>query len=62
MADFFSIIGFTYLKSLKVAKNVKLPMNAAGCKCKGLCIDPTTCECALRNGSDFPYVSRDGGR
>lgn len=54
--------GFTYLKSLKVAKNVKLPMNVAGCKCKGLCIDPTTCECALRNGSDFPYVSRDGGR
>ncbi|WVZ05248.1 hypothetical protein V8G54_018594 [Vigna mungo] len=54
--------GFTYCKSLKVAKNVKLPSNAAGCKCKGLCNDPTTCACALRNGSDFPYVSRNGGR
>ncbi|RZB59620.1 histone-lysine N-methyltransferase, H3 lysine-9 specific SUVH4-like [Glycine soja] len=53
---------FTYCKSLKVAKNVKLPMNATGCKCEGICNDPTTCACALRNGSDFPYVSRDGGR
>ncbi|KAG4977208.1 hypothetical protein JHK86_036682 [Glycine max] len=55
--------GFTYCKSLKLAKNVKLPrMNGTGCKCKGICNDPTTCACALRNGSDFPYVSRDGGR
>ncbi|XP_047166604.1 histone-lysine N-methyltransferase, H3 lysine-9 specific SUVH4 isoform X3 [Vigna umbellata] len=54
--------GFTYCKSLKVAKNVKLPTNAVGCKCKGSCNDPTTCACALRNGSDFPYVSRNGGR
>ncbi|KAG4915575.1 hypothetical protein JHK87_053132 [Glycine soja] len=54
--------GFTYCKSVKVAKNVKLPMNATGCECKGICNDPTTCACALRNGSDFPYVSRDGGR
>ncbi|TKY62973.1 Histone-lysine N-methyltransferase, H3 lysine-9 specific SUVH4 [Spatholobus suberectus] len=54
--------GFTYCKSVKAAKNVKLPMNATGCKCKGICNDPTTCACALRNGSDFPYVSRDGGR
>ncbi|KAF1883729.1 hypothetical protein Lal_00012646 [Lupinus albus] len=54
--------GFTYFKSVKVAKNVKLPMDATGCKCKDKCVDPTTCECALRNGSDFPYVSRDGGR
>ncbi|XP_019430840.1 PREDICTED: histone-lysine N-methyltransferase, H3 lysine-9 specific SUVH4 [Lupinus angustifolius] len=54
--------GFTYSKSIKVAKNVKLPMDATGCKCKDKCVDPTTCECALRNGSDFPYVSRDGGR
>ncbi|KAK7368221.1 hypothetical protein VNO80_10245 [Phaseolus coccineus] len=54
--------GFTYCKSVKVAKNVKLPTNATGCKCKGSCNDPTTCACALRNGSDFPYVSRNGGR
>ncbi|KAL5150344.1 Histone-lysine N-methyltransferase, H3 lysine-9 specific SUVH4 [Glycine soja] len=55
--------GFTYCKSLKLAKNVKLPrMNGTGCKCQGICNDPTTCACALRNGSDFPYVSRDGGR
>ncbi|XP_027939499.1 histone-lysine N-methyltransferase, H3 lysine-9 specific SUVH4 [Vigna unguiculata] len=54
--------GFTYCKSLKVAKNVKLPTNATGCNCKGSCNDPTTCACALRNGSDFPYVSRNGGR
>lgn len=53
---------FTYCKYVKVAKNVKLPMNAAGCNCKGICKDPTTCACALRNGSDFPYVSRNGGR
>lgn len=57
-----NIIGFTYCKSIKLAKNVKLPMAATGCKCKDKCIDPSTCECALRNGSDFPYVSRDGGR
>ncbi|XP_045793097.1 histone-lysine N-methyltransferase, H3 lysine-9 specific SUVH4-like [Trifolium pratense] len=55
-------IGFKYLKSLKVAKNVKIPANASGCNCKGMCIDPRTCECAKRNGSEFPYVSRDGGR
>ena len=60
--QFFYILGFTYCKSVKVAKNVKLPMNATGCECKGICNDPTTCACALRNGSDFPYVSRDGGR
>ncbi|CAJ1787349.1 unnamed protein product [Sphenostylis stenocarpa] len=54
--------GFTYCKSVKVAKNVKLPTNATGCKCQGSCNDPTTCACALRNGSDFPYVSRNGGR
>ncbi|KAG4938276.1 hypothetical protein JHK84_044527 [Glycine max] len=50
------------LTTNQVAKNVKLPMNATGCKCEGICNDPTSCACALRNGSDFPYVSRDGGR
>lgn len=54
--------GFTYLKSLKVAKGVKIPASASGCKCKDKCTDPNTCECAKRNGSEFPYVSKDGGR
>ncbi|KAJ7976300.1 histone-lysine N-methyltransferase, H3 lysine-9 specific SUVH4 [Quillaja saponaria] len=54
--------GFTYSKSIKVLKNLKLPKTVTGCNCKGNCIDPKTCACAMRNGSDFPYVSRDGGR
>ncbi|XP_073117002.1 histone-lysine N-methyltransferase, H3 lysine-9 specific SUVH4 isoform X1 [Elaeis guineensis] len=55
-------IGFTYQKSLQVADNLKIPMNTVGCKCKGYCIDPRTCACARLNGSDFPYVHKDGGR
>ncbi|KAE8689420.1 Histone-lysine N-methyltransferase, H3 lysine-9 specific SUVH4 [Hibiscus syriacus] len=47
---------------MKLACNIKLPANAAGCSCKGACWDPKTCECARLNGSDFPYVQRDGGR
>ncbi|KAL2348262.1 hypothetical protein Fmac_002262 [Flemingia macrophylla] len=59
----FPPTGFTYCKSLKVAKNVKFPPIVGGCKCKGdECRDPTTCACALLNGSDFPYVSANGGR
>ncbi|XP_015893914.3 histone-lysine N-methyltransferase, H3 lysine-9 specific SUVH4 isoform X1 [Ziziphus jujuba] len=54
--------GYTYCKYIKVAKNVKLPPNAIGCNCKGSCVDPKTCSCAMLNGSDFPYVHRDGGR
>ncbi|KAJ7971785.1 histone-lysine N-methyltransferase, H3 lysine-9 specific SUVH4 [Quillaja saponaria] len=54
--------GFTYCKSIQISKNVKLPTNATGCNCKENCIDPKTCTCAMRNGADFPYVSRDGGR
>ncbi|CAI0555738.1 unnamed protein product, partial [Linum tenue] len=54
--------GFTYLKSIQVAKNVKLPKNTAGCDCRGNCVDPRKCACAKLNGSDFPYVHRDGGR
>ncbi|KAL4367165.1 hypothetical protein GQ457_05G011630 [Hibiscus cannabinus] len=54
--------GFTYCKSMKVACNIKFPPNATGCNCKGACWDPKTCECARLNGSDFPYVQRDGGR
>lgn len=54
--------GFIYDKSLRVAGNLKIPANAVGCKCKGDCLDPRTCACAKLNGSDFPYVHKDGGR
>ncbi|XP_038994591.1 histone-lysine N-methyltransferase, H3 lysine-9 specific SUVH4-like [Hibiscus syriacus] len=54
--------GYTYSKSMKVARNIKLPANATGCNCEGACWDPKTCECARLNGFDFPYVHRDGGR
>ncbi|PKI41170.1 hypothetical protein CRG98_038455 [Punica granatum] len=54
--------GYKYINSIQVAKNVKLPKAVAGCNCKGSCIDPRTCACAKLNGSDFPYVERDGGR
>lgn len=37
-------------------------MNAPGCKCKDNCVNPETCACARRNGGDFPYVTKDGGR
>ncbi|KAL6136015.1 hypothetical protein ACLB2K_061317 [Fragaria x ananassa] len=54
--------GYTYCKSIQVAQDVKLPNDASGCNCKGSCVDSKTCECAKLNGSDFPYVHRDGGR
>ncbi|KAL2903718.1 Histone-lysine N-methyltransferase H3 lysine-9 specific SUVH4 [Bienertia sinuspersici] len=54
--------GFTYMTSIEVAASVKLPPNATGCSCKGTCSNPNTCACAKLNGSDFPYVRRDGGR
>ncbi|KAJ0692707.1 putative [histone H3]-lysine(4) N-trimethyltransferase chromatin remodeling SET family [Helianthus annuus] len=54
--------GCTYIKSLQVSKNVVLPSSASGCNCKGSCTDPRSCACARLNGSDFPYVHRDGGR
>ncbi|XP_012067354.1 histone-lysine N-methyltransferase, H3 lysine-9 specific SUVH4 isoform X2 [Jatropha curcas] len=54
--------GFTYRKSLQVSKSIKLPTSAVGCDCKGGCVDPRTCACAQLNGTDFPYVHRDGGR
>ncbi|CAN1243896.1 Histone-lysine N-methyltransferase, H3 lysine-9 specific SUVH4 [Linum perenne] len=41
---------------------MQLPINTVGCKCKGTCADSRTCACAKLNGSDFPYVHRDGGR
>lgn len=54
--------GFMYCKSMQIAQNVKLPTDATGCSCKGTCMDPKTCACTMLNGSDFPYVQRDGGR
>ncbi|XP_008231237.1 PREDICTED: histone-lysine N-methyltransferase, H3 lysine-9 specific SUVH4 [Prunus mume] len=54
--------GFMYCKSMQIAQNVKLPTDATGCNCKGTCMDPKTCACTMLNGSDFPYVQRDGGR
>ncbi|CAK7348127.1 unnamed protein product [Dovyalis caffra] len=50
------------LRSLQIAKNVKLPTNVTGCNCEGSCVDPRTCACAKLNGSDFPYVHCHGGR
>ncbi|XP_057949792.1 histone-lysine N-methyltransferase, H3 lysine-9 specific SUVH4-like [Malania oleifera] len=52
---------FIYTKSIQVAKDVKLPPDAPGCKCKGKCTNPKSCACARLNG-DFPYVSLGGGR
>ncbi|KAK9276774.1 hypothetical protein L1049_006310 [Liquidambar formosana] len=54
--------GITYTKSIRVAKTVNLPSDAPGCNCKGKCTNPYSCSCAKLNGSDFPYVCRDGGR
>lgn len=54
--------GCTYISSLQISNNVVLSSNASGCNCKGSCTDPRSCACARLNGSDFPYVHRDGGR
>ncbi|KAA3482813.1 histone-lysine N-methyltransferase, H3 lysine-9 specific SUVH4-like isoform X1 [Gossypium australe] len=55
-------LGFKYINSIKVAKNVSIPPDAPGCICRGKCTNPRSCSCAQLNGGDFPYVSRDGGR
>ncbi|XP_059668643.1 histone-lysine N-methyltransferase, H3 lysine-9 specific SUVH4-like [Cornus florida] len=55
--------GYTYCKLLQVTESVKVPQHAAaGCNCEDTCCDPRRCSCARLNGSDFPYVLRDGGR
>lgn len=54
--------GFKYCKFIQVADNVKIPAPTRGCDCSGSCTDPNICACARLNGSDFPYVHRDGGR
>lgn len=59
---FFEIAGFTYMKSIQIDSSIKIPLSAPGCNCKGKCTNPRTCSCAKLNGSDFPYVSKNGGR
>ncbi|XP_021866538.1 histone-lysine N-methyltransferase, H3 lysine-9 specific SUVH4 isoform X2 [Spinacia oleracea] len=54
--------GFKYRKSIQVVDNVKIPAASSGCDCVGGCTNPNICACARLNGSDFPYVHRDGGR
>ncbi|PWA98204.1 SRA-YDG [Artemisia annua] len=54
--------GLTYISSLQFAPNIVPPSSASGCNCKGSCTNPNSCACARLNGSDFPYVHRDGGR
>ncbi|KAI3929811.1 hypothetical protein MKX01_025979 [Papaver californicum] len=54
--------GLTYITTAQVSASGKIPKNASGCKCKGACIDPRICACAKLNGSEFPYVCKDGGR
>ncbi|KDP23265.1 hypothetical protein JCGZ_23098 [Jatropha curcas] len=54
--------GFKYTNTTEVARNVSIPPSPPGCNCKGNCTNPKSCSCARLNGSDFPYVSQDGGR
>ncbi|CAN4082232.1 unnamed protein product [Withania somnifera] len=54
--------GFTYRSDIICAKGIKLPSAPTGCNCRGSCLDPRICSCAKLNGSDFPYVHKDGGR
>ncbi|KAK4346150.1 hypothetical protein RND71_032489 [Anisodus tanguticus] len=49
-------------KDIIYAKGIKLPSAPTGCNCRGSCLDPRVCSCAKLNGSDFPYVHKDGGR
>uniref|UniRef100_A0A1D1Z4D9 Histone-lysine N-methyltransferase, H3 lysine-9 specific SUVH4 n=1 Tax=Anthurium amnicola TaxID=1678845 RepID=A0A1D1Z4D9_9ARAE len=58
----FPPTGYVYCKSIQVAKGLKLPLNADGCNCKGDCVNSRTCACAKLNGTDFPYVRKNGGR
>ncbi|KAJ8546473.1 hypothetical protein K7X08_019056 [Anisodus acutangulus] len=54
--------GFTYSRDIIYAKGIRLPSAPTGCNCRGSCLDPRVCSCAKLNGSDFPYVHKDGGR
>lgn len=55
-------IGFKYLIENEVLKGVPKPLPARGCNCEGQCIDAMKCSCAILNGKQFPYVSKNGGR
>ncbi|KAF8118096.1 hypothetical protein N665_0006s0096 [Sinapis alba] len=54
--------GFTYISSLKIEPNVKVPKSSTGCNCRGSCTDPNKCACARLNGGNFPYVDLNDGR
>ncbi|CAN6805915.1 unnamed protein product [Brassica oleracea var. botrytis] len=58
----FSSSGFTYINSLKIEPNVKIPKSSTGCNCRGNCTDPKKCACARLNGGNFPYVDLNDGR
>ena len=51
------IVDFVYSKSLQIPKDIKIPIDRTGCKCRGDCSSSKNCDCAKRNGSDLPYVS-----
>ncbi|KAK7314426.1 hypothetical protein VNO77_32949 [Canavalia gladiata] len=53
---------FTYIKSLQIANNVKIPASEYKCQCKGSCQNMKTCDCAILNEVDFPYVRCNGDR
>ncbi|KAF2611346.1 hypothetical protein F2Q70_00007395 [Brassica cretica] len=53
---------FTYINSLKIEPNVKIPKSSTGCNCRGNCTDPKKCACARLNGGNFPYVDLNDGR
>ncbi|KAL1188965.1 Histone-lysine N-methyltransferase, H3 lysine-9 specific SUVH4 [Cardamine amara subsp. amara] len=54
--------GFTFIKSLMIEPNVKIPKSSTGCNCQGSCTDPRKCACARLNGGNFPYVDLNDGR
>ncbi|KAK1369854.1 histone-lysine N-methyltransferase, H3 lysine-9 specific SUVH4 [Heracleum sosnowskyi] len=58
----FAPTGFAYCNSIQVSEPVKLPVKSLGCNCSGNCAYSKTCSCATLNGSNLPYVHRDGGR
>ena len=47
---------------MQVSNNVIVLPSVDGCQCKGSCTNEKTCSCASLNGSEFPYVRRNGGR
>lgn len=54
--------GFRYTATIEVRKGVRTPPPAKGCSCKGECVDPYKCSCAILNKKRFPYVLKNGGR